>query len=147
QERDRRVGIFGDVSASRALRGAQVITAGVALDRDQYKTLDTRNDYRYTTPAVYGGHTCAPVAWVGTTSSAGVDLNEFGDFVSPRVSVMLRPTPAWTMRVSRANGVYMPTPLTDETETFGLRFVDMGDLQPEHAQGWALDLDGVKGPI
>jgi iron complex outermembrane receptor protein len=148
REQDRRVGIFGDVAATRSL-GSQVVTAGVALDRDQYTTYDTRNDYRYTTPAVYGEHTWTPRSWFGITSSARVDLTQYGDFVSPRVSVLVRPTPVWTMRVSRSNGVYLPTPLTDETETFGLRYVDieMGNLQPEHAQSWALDVDGMTGPI
>lgn len=146
RERDRRVGIFGDVALAHTM-GAQVLTGGVALDRDQYVTLDTRNDYRYTTPAVYGEHTWAPVSWFGITSSARVDLSQFGDFMSPRVSVVLRPTPAWTMRVARANGVYAPTPLTDETESFGLRYVDFSTLQPEHADGWSVDIDGMKGPI
>lgn len=148
RERARRRGIFGDVAATRTL-GTQIITAGIALDRDQYTTFDTDNDYRYTTPAVYGEHTWTPRPWFGVTSSARVDLTQFGDFVSPRVSLLVRPTPMWTMRLSRANGVYLPTPLTDETETFGLRYVDidMNDLQPEHAQSWALDVDGMKGPI
>ncbi|HEY4304920.1 MAG TPA: TonB-dependent receptor [Gemmatimonadaceae bacterium] len=146
RERDRRVGLFGDVSATRSF-SKQTLTAGVALDRDQYTTLDTENDYRLTTPAVYGEHTWTPSSWLGITSSARVDLMEAGDFVSPRVTVLLRPTPMWTMRVSRANGVYAPTPLTDETETFGLRYVNMRPLQPEHAQGWSLDIDGTNGPI
>jgi outer membrane receptor for ferrienterochelin and colicins len=147
RESNRRVGIFGDVAVSRSLAHEQVVTAGMALDRDQYTTLDTPNDYRYTTPAIYGEHTWAPVSWFGLTSNARVDLTQFGDFASPRVTVLVRPTPEWTMRLSRANGVYLPTPLTDETETFGLRYVDVGQLQPEHAHGWALDVDGMTGPI
>jgi outer membrane receptor protein involved in Fe transport len=146
RELDRRVGIFGDAGVSRTLH-EQVISAGVALDRDQYTARDTRNDYRYTTPAVYGQHTWAPVDWFGITSSARVDLTEFGDFVSPRVSVLLRPTPEWSVRVSRANGVYAPTPLTDETESFGLRYVDVDEFQPEHAQEWSLDVERTTGPI
>src|SRR3569833_289453 len=52
RESDRRVGIFGDASLARTLSHDQVISGGVALDRYQYTTLDTPNDYRYTTPAV-----------------------------------------------------------------------------------------------
>ena len=147
RESDRRVGIFGDVAITRSLPYQQVFTGGIALDRDQYTTLDTPNDFRNTTPAIYGEHTWAPVSWFGVTSAARIDLTQFGDFVSPRVTVMLRPTPAWTMRLARSEGVYSPTPLTDETETFGLRYVDFRQLQPEHAQGWSLDIDGMKGPI
>jgi iron complex outermembrane receptor protein len=147
RERDRRVGIFGDVAITRSLPAEQTLRAGVALDRDQFTTLDTQNDYRYTTPAIYGEHTWLPTSWFGITSSARVDLTQFGDFASPRVSIMARPTPAWMIRVTRGNGVYSPTPLTDETETFGMRYVDFGDLQPEHAQETSLDLDGTTGSI
>ena len=72
--------------------------------------------------------------------------SEFGDFVSPRVSVLLHPTRCGRCALA-ATGVYAPTPLTDETETFGLRYVDMGQLQPEHAQGWSLDVDGTRGSV
>lgn len=147
RERDRRVGVFGDVAVTRSI-GANVLTGGVALDRDQYATLDTRNDYRNTTPAIYGEHTWTPVPWFGIASSARLDLqSQFGDYVSPRVSVMVRPTDAWTARLSRASGVSVPTPMTDETEAFGLHYVQIRDLQPEHATAWSLDLDRASAAV
>ncbi len=146
EERDRRNEIFADVSLTKSL-GANALTGGIALDRDQYSALDVRNeDYRYTTPALYGEDTWSPDPRLAITASARLDLqSDFGDFVSPRVSVLLRPTEEWQLRVSRANGVYAPTPLTDETEAFGLSHLEPTARQPEHALGWAVDVDHTDG--
>jgi outer membrane receptor for ferrienterochelin and colicins len=146
RERDRRNEVFGDVSMTKSL-GDNVLIGGIAIDRDQYAALDTRDDgYRYTTPALYAEHTWTPDPRFAITSSARLDLqSEFGDFVSPRVSVVVRPTEAWQLRLSRANGVYAPTPLTDETEAFGLSHLDRANFQAEHALGWSLDVDHTNG--
>ena len=63
------------------------------------------------------------------------------------MSVVLRPSETWTARLSAANGVYAPTPLTDETEGFGLSHVRSVAREAEHATGWSLDLDRVKGAV
>lgn len=148
EERDRRNEIFGDVGIAKTI-GDNVLTGGLAIDRDQYAALDIRGqDYRYTTPALYAEHTWAPDARFAITSSARLDLqSEFGDFVSPRVSVLLRPTEDWSLRISRANGVYAPTPITDETESYGLAHLERSDYQPEHALGWSVDVDHTKGVL
>ncbi len=149
RERDRRNEIFGDVAVTKTF-DENVLTGGVALDRDQYSALDVRGQtYRYTTPALYAEHTWTPDPRFAITSSARLDLqSEFGDFVSPRVSVIVRPTEDWQLRLSRANGVYAPTPLTDETESFGLSHIERGGgLQPEHALGWALDVAHSDGAL
>jgi outer membrane receptor for ferrienterochelin and colicins len=148
QERDRRNEIFGDVSITKSL-GDNVLVGGVAIDRDQYSALDVRDeDYRYTTPALYGEYTWSPDPRFAITSSARLDLqSQFGDFVSPRISVVGRPSPEWEIRVSRANGVYAPTPLTDETEAFGLAQLQSTTRQAEHALGWSLDVDHTKGAL
>jgi len=149
RERDRRNEIFGDVAVTKTV-GANVLTGGVAIDRDQYAALDVRDQsYRYTTPALYGEHTWAPDPRFAITSAARLDLqSEFGDFVSPRVSVVVRPNEEWQLRLSRANGFYAPTPLIDETEAFGLAHIQRSDArQPEHALGWSLDVDHTDGAL
>lgn len=149
QERNRRNEIFGDVSLTRALADNQTVTGGVSLDRDQYAALDTRdNDYRYTTPALHGEYTWTPDPRYGVTAAAHLDLqSQYGDFVSPRVSVFAHPSDAWLLRLSRANGVYAPTPLTDETEAYGLGAMRWGVREAEHALGWALDVDHLSGAL
>jgi iron complex outermembrane receptor protein len=121
----------------------------VALERDQYTALDTRgHSYRYTTPALFAEHRWTPDSWFSVTSSARLDLHsEFGDFVSPRVSVFMHPTEEWSARISVATGVYAPTPLTDETEAFGLSHVRSTNREAEHATGWSLDVGRVKGAL
>ena len=148
EERDRRNEVFGDVSLTKSL-GEHLLTGGVAIDRDQYAALDTRDDgYRYTTPALYGEYTWTPDPRLALTADARLDSqSEFGDFVSPRVSVLLRPTPEWQLRLSRANGVYAPTPITDETEAWGLTHLEQMTAQAEHALGWSLDVAHTDGAL
>jgi iron complex outermembrane receptor protein len=73
--------------------------------------------------------------------------SEFGDFVSPRVSIVVRPSESWTARLSRSTGVYAPTPLTDETEAFGLAQIRPSAREAEHATGWSLDVGHVSGSL
>jgi outer membrane receptor for ferrienterochelin and colicins len=148
-EHDRRNTIFGDAALTKSIGDNNVLVGGMAFERDQFVTPDTRDfSYRYTTPALFAEHTWTPQRWIGITSSARLDLqSEFGDFVSPRISVVLRPSETWTARISRANGVYAPTPLTDETETFGLSPLRAAPREAEHALGWSLDVSHVAGAL
>jgi len=148
REGERRNGVFGDVSITKSF-DQNVLAGGVALDRDQFVAQGAREqNFRYTTPALHAEHTWTPERWIGVTSSARLDLqSEFGDFVSPRVSVILRPVDAWFVRVSRANGVYAPTPLTDETATYGLSNLRNSAREAEHALGWTLDAGTTRGAL
>ena len=148
REANRRSTIFSDVALTKSL-GEHTLVGGVALERDQYTALDTRQQsYRYTTPALFGEHTWTPDPRLAVTSSARLDLHsEFGDFVSPRVSLVVRPAEEWTARLSAASGVYAPTPLTDETEAYGLSHVRPTAREAEHATGWSLDVNRMKGAV
>jgi outer membrane receptor protein involved in Fe transport len=148
RERNRRNTIFGDVAITKSL-GEHVVVGGVAFERDQYTALDVRGfTYRYTTPALYAEHTWTPDSWIGITSGARLDLHsEFGDFVSPRMSIVVHPSETFTARLSAASGVYAPTPLTDETEALGLSHFRARAREAEHATGWSLDLDRIKGAM
>jgi iron complex outermembrane receptor protein len=148
EERERRNEVFADVAMAKTVR-QNVLVGGVAIDRDQYAALDVRDqDFRFTTPALYAQDTWAPDPRLAITSSARLDLqSEYGDFVSPRVSAVVRPSAAWQLRLSRAAGVYAPTPLTDETEAFGLAHIERAARQAEHAQEWAFDVDHTSGAL
>jgi outer membrane receptor for ferrienterochelin and colicins len=148
RERDRRNAIFSDVAVTKTM-GANVVVGGVSIERDQYAALDMREaSYRTTTPALFAEHTWTPEHWFALTSGARLDLqSEFGDFLNPRMSVVVRPSDTWTARLSAATGVYAPTPLTDETEGFGLSHLRATTREAEHATGWSLDLDRVKGSL
>jgi iron complex outermembrane receptor protein len=148
REPDRRTTIFSDVALTKTF-GTSVLVGGVALERDQYVALETReHSYRYTTPALFAEHTWTPEPWVGVTSSARLDLHsEYGDFVSPRVAVVVRPSETWTAHVSRATGMYASTPLTEETEAYGLAHLRATRRDAEHATGWSVDAEHASGAL
>ncbi len=148
RERDRRNALFGDISLTKSL-GEHVVVGGVSLERDQFASLDTRGDsYRYTTPSFFAQETWTPErwSWFAATGGARLDLHsDFGDFVSPYVSAVVRPSPTWTIRASGGTGVYAPTPLTDETSAIGLNHLQRFANQAEHATGYTLDVTRTKG--
>ena len=148
RERDRRNTIFTDVAVTRTL-GPNVLTGGMGFERDQFNALDTREwSYRYTTPALYAEDTWTPDHRLGITTGARLDLHsEFGDFVSPRATLVVRPSDTWTAHLSASSGVYAPTPLTDETLGFGLDHVRPTTREAEHATGWVLDVDNVRDDL
>jgi len=149
REGNRRNTIFGDAALTKSLPRENLLTGGIAFERDQYAALDAREfSYRYTTPALYGEDTWTPDPRLSVTAGARLDMHsEFGDFVSPRLAIVARPSETWTARLSAANGVYAPTPLTDETEAFGLSHVRRSVREAEHALGWSLDLSHVDGAL
>jgi len=148
RERDRRNTIFTDVAVTRTL-GPNRLTGGMGLERDQFNALDTREwSYRYTTPALYAEDTWTPDRRLGITTGARLDLHsEFGDFVSPRAAIVVHPSDTWTARLSASAGAYAPTPLTDETLGSGLDHVRPTPREAEHATGWVLDVDNVRGEL
>ena len=146
RERDRRNALFGDISLTKTL-GEHVVVGGVALERDQFASIDTRDDsYRYTTPSFFAEETWTPESWFAVTGAARLDLHsDFGDFVSPRISAVVRPSETWTIRASGGTGMYAPTPLTDETSAIGLGHLQRFAKQAEHATGYTLDVTRTKG--
>jgi iron complex outermembrane receptor protein len=148
RERNRRNMIFSDIALTKSIFG-HTLVGGVALERDQYYALDERRQsYRFTTPALYGEHEWSPLPWLSMSSNVRLDLHsEYGDFVSPRVALVARPTDKFTARLSAASGAYAPTPLTDETEGYGLSHVRPTSREAEHATGWSLDLSHLDGEV
>jgi len=149
REANRRNTIFGDVALTKSLPQSNLLTGGVGFERDQFAELDDREfSYRYTTPALYGEDTWTPDPRLALTAGARLDMHsEYGDFVSPRLSVVAHPSDTWTARLSTANGVYAPTPLTDETEAFGLSHVRRSNREAEHAAGWSFDVSHTSGAL
>ena len=63
--------------------------------------------------------------WLSLSGSARLDHHsEYGTFVSPRVSALLR-SGSWNSRVSFGTGFYGPSALTEETEAAGLTRLSM----------------------
>jgi iron complex outermembrane receptor protein len=74
--------------------------------------------------------------------------NEYGAFVSPRVSALVRLADPWTLRASAGGGFFGPTPFTEETEVVGLNAMrPLAGIRAERARGGSLDLGGALGAV
>ena len=55
--------------------------------------------------------------------------------MSPRVSLLLKPSAEWTARLSVGGGAFAPTPFTEETDDSGLsRLAPLIGLEAERAR-------------
>ncbi len=153
REDDRHRTAFGE-AALAVPRGRVTYVGGVALQQDAYRNADVAGwDYTFTTPSAFAQLDVDPASWLSLSSSARLDAHgEYGTFVSPRVSMLLR-RPAegalagWTTRLSGGTGTYAPTPLTEEVEAVGLAPVaplpgGVATFVAERARSASLDVGG-----
>jgi iron complex outermembrane receptor protein len=153
REDDRHRTAFGE-AALAVPRGRITYVGGVALQQDAYRNAGVAGwDYTFTTPAAFAQLDLDPAAWLSLSSSARVDAHsEYGTYVNPRVSVLLR-RPAdgalalWTTRLSGGTGMYAPTPLAEEVEAVGLTPVvplpgGVASFVAERARSASLDVGG-----
>jgi len=146
-ERNTQSTLFSEVS----LRGSaprQTWVGGVAFERS---TLDPRDTpqfaYDYNVPGLFLQDDIDITRWFTASVSGRVDVHsEFGTFVSPRLSALLRNGP-WTSRASVGIGFFAPTALTEETEAAGLsRLTVVGPLKAERGRSASMDVTRVFGP-
>ncbi|HET9833180.1 MAG TPA: TonB-dependent receptor, partial [Vicinamibacterales bacterium] len=135
-----------------ALRGTaprQTWVAGLAFERS---TLDPRDEpafaYAFNVPGAFIQDDIDVKRWLTVSASARVDVHsEFGTFVSPRVSALLRKG-AWISRVSAGGGFFAPTALTEETAAAGLsRLTIHSPLKAERGRSASVDVTRTLGPV
>ena len=144
-ENDRLTTGFGEVSVTTSALPRQVGVAGLALQYDGARVPGLGAfDYSYVTTGAFLQDTYAPWAPLALTVSARVDHhNVYGTFVSPRLALLVRPFPDWTLRVSGGTGFTAPTAFRDETDGLSLRGVSSPlGLRAERGRSAAADLDG-----
>jgi outer membrane receptor for ferrienterochelin and colicins len=149
RERARRITRFAEASLTIP-RASQVIVGGAALEEDAYHALDVPEvDYDYLTPGLFVEHLWFPSTWFSLSSSARLDFHsKYGDYLSPRLSALLRRGRTWSARLSAGVGVYAPTPVPDDTDVSGLsHMLRVPTLGVERARNAAVDLDGTLGPV
>jgi iron complex outermembrane receptor protein len=140
--------VFTELSF-RGTAPRQTWVAGVAFERS---TLDPRDEpqfaYEFNVPGVFVQDDIDVRPWLALSASGRVDVhNEFGTFVSPRVSALVR-RGGWTSRVSIGAGFFAPTALTEETEAAGLaRLTVDAPLRAERGRSASFDLTRVQGPL
>jgi outer membrane receptor for ferrienterochelin and colicins len=147
-ERDDHDTGFAEVTARRAI-GRQTLVGGVAVELDDFQPIDLpRFAYTYTVPGVFVQDDVDVARWLAISASARVDWHsEFGTFVSPRVSGLVR-RGRWSSRVSYGTGFSAPTPLTEETEAAGLSLLTVdGPLKAERGRSASFDITRASGPL
>jgi outer membrane receptor for ferrienterochelin and colicins len=148
-ERGTRHTAFGEATVTIAA-GRHTIVAGAALQHDRYAAQDLpRFDYAFTAPALFAQDQITLGPRAALSASARVDVHsEYGTLVSPRVSLLVKPTPALTSRLSVGTGAFAPTPFTEETEDSGLaRLAPLRGLEAERARTASVDLTWQRGPF
>jgi outer membrane receptor for ferrienterochelin and colicins len=140
---------FGEATVAGAV-GRHTLVAGVALQHDRLRAADApRHDFAFTAPAVFAQDQIALGARAALSASARIDVHsEYGTLVSPRISLLVKPSAAWTTRVSVGAGAFAPTPFTEETDDTGLtRLAALEGLEAERARTASGDLTWQRGPI
>jgi outer membrane receptor for ferrienterochelin and colicins len=150
QEDDRHRTWFAE-AALAVPRGRVTYVAGAAFQQDAYRSAGVPGfDYTFSVPAAFVQADVDPAPWVSLSTSARLDAHsEYGTFVSPRLSLLLRRPPeggalaAWTTRLSLGAGAFAPTPFTEETEATGLTpLAPLAGLVAERARSASLDVGG-----
>ena len=147
-ERDDHDTGFAEVTVRRAV-GRHTLVGGLAIERDRFQPIDLpRFAYTFVVPGVFAQDDVDVTRWFALSASGRVDRhNEFGVFVSPRLSGLAR-RGSWSSRLSFGTGFFAPTPLTEETEATGLsRLIVRGPLKPERGRSASFDITRASGPL
>ena len=140
---------FGEVSVQGS-NGRQTWVVGAAFQQDRYVLRELPQfDYRFSSPSIFMQDEIAMTDKWALAISARADVHsEYGVLATPRISVLSRPAPGWTIRVAAGTGAFAPTPFTEETEETGLsRYRPLGGLHAERARNTSLDVTRVFGSI
>jgi iron complex outermembrane receptor protein len=147
-ENDRHELLFGEVSVKGSI-GRNTWVAGAAAQRDAYRPHDVpRFAYTYVVPGVFVQDDVNIAQWLSVSASARADFhNQYGVFLSPRLSALLR-WAGFTTRLSAGQGFFAPTPLTEETESAGLSRLSLpAPLSAERGRTASIDLTRSLGPF
>jgi iron complex outermembrane receptor protein len=139
---------FAEVTVRRAI-AHHTLVGGVAVESDRFQPFDTPQfAYSYTTPGVFVQDDVDIARSFALSASARLDHHsEFGTFLSPRISGLLRKG-SWSSRVSYGTGFFAATAITEETEAAGLsRLSIAGPLEAERGTSTSVDLTRVAGPL
>ncbi len=148
-ERGRRITGFGEV-VLRGASGRHVWVVGGAVQQDHYQNRDLEGfDFNFVTPGLIAQDDILLSDKVTLGVSARLDRhNEYGAFASPRISLLVKPSPRWTFRLSGGTGFFAPTPFVEETEETGFsRLLPLRNLAAEKARSASLDASWKRGPL
>jgi outer membrane receptor for ferrienterochelin and colicins len=148
RERERADTLFGEL-ALRGKHGSQTWVGGVAFERQALRPdALPQFAYAYAAPGLFAQDDIDLKPWLSVSASGRVDVHsQFGTFLSPRVSALLRDG-GWSSRVSAGTGFFAPTPLSDDTEAAGLtRLTIPTALKAERGRSASWDVTRTLGPL
>jgi outer membrane receptor for ferrienterochelin and colicins len=134
----------------QARAGAHEWTVGAAL---QYDSLDVQGvpgvGHAFTVPALYAQDEISPTRWLSLSGSARLDFHdEYGTFLSPRLSALFRLDPDVSLRASVGTGYAPATPALEEIDETGFGVLEpLGKLRAERATSASLDLTWIARPF
>jgi iron complex outermembrane receptor protein len=146
-ERGRRLSWFTEAFVQGSA-GRHLWLLGVAMQQDDYRNHDLgRFDFNFVTPGFIAQDEITLSEKLTLGMSARLDShNQSGTFFSPRLSLLWKPTPEWTTRLSAGTGFFAPTPFVEETEETGFsRLLPLSGLVAERARSASLDTSWSKG--
>lgn len=160
-EQTRRSTGFGELSYSLTHTYNELLV-GAAIDADLAKVkgpsansaAGTPVDYTFLTPAAFIQESFSASDQVSFIASARADMHsEYGTFLSPRLSMLIKPVEEWSFRLSGTRGFFAPTPFIEETDPVGAHTVngfasgDTRTVSAETAEYGSADLHGTVGPF
>jgi len=138
---------FGEASIT-GTSGRHTWVAGTAFQQDRYDARELPQfDYAFSAPAIFAQDEIAfsPRFLLGASARADAH-SRYGTLLSPRLSLLARPRPAWTLRLSAGTGAFAPTPFNEETDGTGLaRLRPLSGLQAERARSASCDVSFHEG--
>ena len=144
---------YGEAQYTTTAGRHSLLAAGViSLDdfTDETPDVDVDRSYRYVVPGLLAQDEFRISETLTLLGSGRVDFhNAFGTFVTPRLSIMVKPSPSLTIRAGGGTGFKAPTIFVEEAEERGFRQVRLADdVRAETSQNGSLDLNwrGSIGP-
>jgi outer membrane receptor for ferrienterochelin and colicins len=125
------------------------LVAVASHQHDGYDAVDLPAfDYSFNAPALFAQDEFG-FGSVRVSLSGRLDFHdEYGTLASPRGSLLWRPDPEWTVRVSAGGGAFAPTPFIEDTDETGLsRIAPLEGLVAERAWGGSLDVTRRAGGL
>lgn len=146
--------IYADVQYSFDLPGHRLLAGMTLRDEDlQDRTAGVAvpRSYSSTTQSAFAQDEIRLADPMTLLASGRIDFTDaYGTFFVPRLSLMLRPDPAWTFRLGAGTGYKAPTIFVEEAEAVGFHNLrPIAGLLPEESRSVSLDVNwrGILGPF
>ncbi|TAK60304.1 MAG: hypothetical protein EPO24_06805, partial [Bacteroidetes bacterium] len=120
---------------------------GIAYGSDELEdrtaNITMVRDYVYRSPALFVQDEMKMNEEITLLASGRIDIhNQFGTFLTPRLSLMVRPGASFTVRIGGGTGFKAPTVFIEEVEELGFKNLHpLKDISTEKSQSGSLDVN------